>query len=525
MQIELKQLGNDLAAASDYLTDQARRYVQFGEEEYFTNYWKEVKETKTRDKVIERLKELNTPKEELDLLEMAKKNSDNLVKLEEEAFKAAQNKQFDKARKLMFGKEYNEYKEEIKKPISQFQEKMNNRAKNQTEIIRSKVQLILILINILIIIIGVTIILAFIILNKKISKPINKIKEELNNLAEQGGDLTQKININSKDEIGELSNIINSFLETLRRMLLAVKDNSLNIEDNSLNLNFISQNMLASSRNVALAINDVASGTGDQAQDLVNITSVLNDFAQELNIMINSIENINVTSGEIESTADESKSNMNTLINSVEKVDNSFKTFSEKVKVLGNSINKVNEITTIINSISEQTNLLALNAAIEAARVGESGKGFAVVADEIRKLAGQSRESAESISNVIKNVYNETNLIVKSSEEIDREIGEQVNIINSSMSSFQNILNSINSIIPKIQDLNNGSNHLNKEKENILCKIENSSSIAEEVSASAEEISASIEEMNSQASNVAQASEELKNITNNMIENINKFKL
>ncbi|SQC02974.1 HAMP domain-containing protein [Clostridium tetanomorphum] len=319
LQIELKQLGNDLAAASDYLTDQARRYVQFGEEEYFTNYWKEVKETKTRDKVIERLKELNTPKEELDLLEMAKKNSDNLVKLEEEAFKAAQNKQFDKARKLMFGKEYNEYKEEIKKPISQFQEKMNNRAKNQTEIIRSKVQLILILINILIIIIGVTIILAFIILNKKISKPINKIKEELNNLAEQGGDLTQKININSKDEIGELSNIINSFLETLRRMLLAVKDNSLNIEDNSLNLNFISQNMLASSRNVALAINDVASGTGDQAQDLVNITSVLNDFAQELNIMINSIENINVTSGEIESTADESKSNMNTLINSVEK--------------------------------------------------------------------------------------------------------------------------------------------------------------------------------------------------------------
>ncbi|WP_027625990.1 methyl-accepting chemotaxis protein [Clostridium lundense] len=524
-QMELKQLGIDLGTASDYLTDQARRYVQFGEEKYYNNYWKEVNETKTRDKVVSRLKELNTPQNELELIEKAKQNSDGLIAVEEESFKATKNKDFDKARKLMFGKEYDNYKDEIKKPISEFQEKMNNRAAKQTEDIGNRVKVLLVITNMLIVLIGIIIILALIVLNKKISKPINKIKEELNNLAQRGGDLTQKINVNSKDEIGELSHIINDFLETLRKMLLVVKSNSLNIEQNSSSLNSISEEMSISSKNVSIAISDVASGTGDQAQDLVNITSALNDFAKELNEMIDSIGNINRSSVIIESTANESSDNMASLIESVKKVDNNFKNFAEKINLLGSNIEKVNEITNIINSISEQTNLLALNAAIEAARVGESGKGFAVVAEEIRKLAGQSRESAEGITNLISNVYNETTSIVRSSEEINKELADQVNIINNSMKSFENILNSIDDIIPKIQNLNNGSSHLNEEKENILCKIENSSSIAEEVSASAEEISASIEEMTIQANKVADSSKELKNITDTMIESINKFKL
>src|SRR3546814_826291 len=94
-QSEFKQLGLDLAAASDYLTNEARRYVQFGDQDHLDNYWREVNETKTRDRVVARLQELRAPQEELDLIETAKNNSDALIKTEEPAMKAVPDRSKD----------------------------------------------------------------------------------------------------------------------------------------------------------------------------------------------------------------------------------------------------------------------------------------------------------------------------------------------------------------------------------------------------------------------------------------------
>ncbi|MCR1146891.1 hypothetical protein [Clostridium botulinum] len=122
-QKEFKQLGIDLRNASDYLTNQARRYVQFGEQKFYDNYWKEVKETKTRDHVVERLKELGSPQEELNLIEESKNNSDELVKIEDEAMKSVEKKDFNKARQLMFDSNYDNNKAKIEEPILEFQKK------------------------------------------------------------------------------------------------------------------------------------------------------------------------------------------------------------------------------------------------------------------------------------------------------------------------------------------------------------------------------------------------------------------
>jgi methyl-accepting chemotaxis protein len=128
-----RQLGIDLANASDFLTNEARRYVQFGAKVHFDNYWREVKETRTRDRVVARLRELNAPQEELDLIEQAKNNSDALIATEDAAMKAVEIGDFDTARRLMFDANYDRNKVIIMEPIGRFQETMNARAEREAK--------------------------------------------------------------------------------------------------------------------------------------------------------------------------------------------------------------------------------------------------------------------------------------------------------------------------------------------------------------------------------------------------------
>jgi methyl-accepting chemotaxis protein len=131
-QAEFKQLGQDLAAASDFLTDQMRRYVQAGDKRFSDAYWREVRETKTRDRVVSRLTELGARPEELALIEQAKKNSDGLIKTEDAAERAAQAKDFETARGLMFGDTYDAAKAKIAGPLKEFQERLNKRAEAES---------------------------------------------------------------------------------------------------------------------------------------------------------------------------------------------------------------------------------------------------------------------------------------------------------------------------------------------------------------------------------------------------------
>ena len=362
-------------------------------------------------------------------------------------------------------------------------------------------------------------------ISTQISNNLISMRDSLNIVAT--GDLTTNVNSNiekEKDEIGHMAKALSKTVLSIGNMINSLKGNSFNIDDKANNLAAISEEFTATTENVSTAIQEVATGATNQAQALTEIVSMLNDFSDKINSTVNNIVEIDGMSKEIDEKANVSNKDMKELLNSIENLTKVFENFETKIWTMESNVQKINEITNLINDIAEKTNLLALNAAIEAARAGESGKGFAVVAEEIRKLAEMSRKSSEDIYNIVNGVLEDTKDMVKSSNEVNEKLNGQKSTADEAMNSFMEISKSVTNMIPKIRNINNSANIIEKNKNEILNKSETIASISEEISASAEEISASSEEMSASSEEVANTAQSLNEMTQDMLNEMNKFK-
>lgn len=353
----------------------------------------------------------------------------------------------------------------------------------------------------------------------------SSIKEFTGILKEvSSGNLDVDIDEKYNNEFGIMKRELASTVNVVSGILQTIKMDAEEMSKNSIALSAVSEEMTASSQEASTAIQGVAQGSTSQAQDLISISEVVNDFGIAMDNIVLSVDNVNSTTKNINEMAENSNSELGYLSTSINGIKDSFNSVTGKIQELGSDIEQINSITSLINSIAEQTNLLALNAAIEAARAGEAGKGFAVVADEIRKLAEQSKVSSGKINDLLSVIASRTTEAVQTTDNVSGELSGQVSVIDSSISSFKNIINEIEDVLPLINAVNVEINSVNSKKNEIISKIETASAVAEENSASSEEIAASVDQINASAEGVVKSAEDLSGMADEMLTIIQHFK-
>ncbi len=355
-----------------------------------------------------------------------------------------------------------------------------------------------------------------------LKKDIDKIKLNLESMSK--GNLTADINIKRKDEIMEIAQLLNSFRAQIGNTLSKIKVSVADVYSESEVLANISSEMSSSSQSVSALIQEVSRNSVNQTAEIIHINDAFTDFGREIQGVANLIELSSKKTYDISIKSRMRSKDIGYLIDSIRELNMRVEAVTKKVQGLGANINKVNEITSFINSIADQTNLLALNAAIEAARAGEAGRGFSIVADEIRKLAEQSKISSENINELIMEIYQESGTVVTDTEGVNRSMFEQIGVINGIAEIFEEIVNEMEELLPQMQAVHKSANEINSKKVVILNNLHTTSGAAQEISSSSDEIASLSEELSGSTEEVACTAGKLSDMMNDVAENINKFK-
>ena len=502
---EMEVLATKLQGASDYLTNEVRAYTQFGDQKHYDNYWEEVNETKTRDQVVEQLQKLQVPNELLSLVEQAQNNSNNLIRLEEQAMEAVANNNLTLARQLVYGKDYAEGKEIIAEPLNRFKTELQQWTNGKIISAEEDVQTKLTILISSFITVVIALAIAFTILTRKL-KPLGKLNTMANQFA--SGNLKYEVmNIQSKDEVATLSQSFQTMASQLREILLTVHKTSENLAASSEQLLAGTEQTNSITQQVNRAIDTVAVDTSQQSAYIEKSANVLHEVLEGINVIANSVDTVSKSSEDTTSKSHIGAKQIQEAIIQMKSIEQIVHKTATSVQMLSERSKEIEEIMSTIKAISEQTNLLSLNASIEAARAGEHGKGFAVVANEVKKLAEQTNVSAQHITNIIESIQQDTNAAVSQMEGVTKQVVNGVSLIEETGNSFNDILHSSNNALNKIKEMvaisktiagntaqvADAFSAVNNFAKNTTTQTHTVSALAEEQLATMEEIAASTE--------------------------------
>ena len=354
-------------------------------------------------------------------------------------------------------------------------------------------------------------------------KPVVQISEHVKEVA--SGQLNIKpLSFKNKDEIGHLSENFTSMTDSLKRIIENVSNSSQQLVSTSQQLSVSTEETTRATNNISNSIQDVALGMELQMNHIVQTKNEMTTISDTIEHVEAVIHKAMAASNEAAGTAQVGNENVDKVIQQMTLIGTNTSTMSETIYSLNSKANKINQILTLITSISAQTNLLALNAAIEAARAGEHGKGFAVVADEVRKLADESGRATEQVNILINEIQSEVQKSVTTIDEGTVAVKEGIEIVNLTSESFQKILETTSVSERALCIVTEQMVDIRKEFHQMIALITEVANISVKTAENTEDITASSEEQTAVMKELADTSQQLAIMAENLQIAISIFK-